>query len=209
VSNHLFYRVTKRVLDFGIAVIVLGLVWPALFVVALLVRIKLGSPIIFSQERAGLGGRPFQIYKFRTMVDRRDTEGQLLPDDVRLPPFGRFLRTTSLDELPQLFNVIVGHMSLVGPRPLFARYIPRYDTTQIRRLEVVPGITGLAQINGRNAISWEEKFAMDVQYAESACLLLDTKILLRTVAKVLLRSNISKDGHATMPEFMGSEGAQR
>lgn len=208
-SNHLFYRVTKRVLDFGIAVIVLGLVWPALFVVALLVRIKLGSPIIFSQERAGLGGRPFQIYKFRTMVDRRDTEGQLLPDDVRLPPFGRFLRTTSLDELPQLFNVIVGHMSLVGPRPLFARYIPRYDTTQIRRLEVVPGITGLAQINGRNAISWEEKFAMDVQYAESACLLLDTKILLRTVAKVLLRSNISKDGHATMPEFMGSEGAQR
>jgi lipopolysaccharide/colanic/teichoic acid biosynthesis glycosyltransferase len=202
------YRVAKRALDFGIAALVLGLLWPVLLVVALLVRLKLGSPIIFCQERAGFGGRPFQIYKFRTMTDRRDAEGHLLPDDLRLPPFGRFLRAASLDELPQLFNVIEGHMSLVGPRPLYMRYIPRYDSTQIRRLEVVPGITGLAQISGRNAISWEEKFILDVHYVESACFLLDTKILFRTAAKVLTRSDISKDGHATMPEFMGSEGAK-
>lgn len=202
------YRIAKRSLDLGAAIFGLLITFPMLAAVAILVRLKLGSSVLFRQERAGLGGKPFHIIKFRTMTDARDASGTLLPDDTRLTSFGRFLRATSLDELPQLFNVIAGHMSLVGPRPLFVRYIPRYNASQKRRLEVAPGITGLAQINGRNAISWDEKFALDVHYVDAACFVLDLRILFATAMKVLRRSDISQDGHATMPEFMGPEGVE-
>lgn len=206
--DRLAYRTAKRALDLGVALLGLIITFPMLTAVAILVRVKLGSPVLFRQERAGLGGQPFHIFKFRTMTDARDASGALLPDDIRLTSFGKFLRTTSLDELPQLFNVIAGQMSLVGPRPLFVRYIPRYNASQKRRLEVAPGITGLAQINGRNTISWDEKFALDVRYVDSANFVLDLRILFATAMKVLRRSDINQGGHATMPEFMGNEGKQ-
>jgi lipopolysaccharide/colanic/teichoic acid biosynthesis glycosyltransferase len=169
------------------------------------VRQELGSPVLFRQVRPGLGGKPFVMYKFRTMTEERDEQGNLFPDEKRLTPFGAFLRAWSLDELPELFNVLKGDMSLVGPRPLLMQYLDRYTPEQFRRHEVKPGITGWAQVNGRNALSWEEKFKLDVWYVDNWTIWLDLKILWLTLVKVLRREGISAHGHATMPEFKGSE----
>lgn len=181
---------------------------PILMVLAVLVRRKLGSPVFFRQQRPGLNGKIFTMYKFRTMTDKRDGEGNLLPDEDRLPSFGRFLRSTSLDELPELINVLKGDMSLVGPRPLLVQYLPRYSDFQARRHEVRPGITGWAQVNGRNAISWEEKFSLDVWYVDNASFILDLKILWMTVLKIMKREGISQEGQATMSEFSGTGGKE-
>lgn len=179
---------------------------PLLAVVALLVRLSMGSPVLFRQERPGRLGRPFELVKFRTMRDAADADGRLLPDEARLTRVGSFLRATSLDELPQLWNVVRGELSLVGPRPLLMRYMPRYTAEQARRHQVLPGLTGWAQVNGRNAISWEEKFALDVWYVDHWSLALDLRIVAMTAIRVLRRSGISRKGHATMPEFMGTAG---
>lgn len=178
---------------------------PLLLALTALVRWRLGSPIFFKQLRAGRNAVPFDIYKFRTMTDERDRLGNLLPDDQRVTMLGRILRSSSLDEVPELFNVLIGDMSLVGPRPLLARYVGRYDQEQARRHEVRPGITGWAQVNGRNALTWEERFRLDVWYVDHWSLWLDARILVRTFAKVLAREGISPEHCATMPEFMGSE----
>lgn len=195
----------KRLFDLVLTVPALALLSPVLAMTVLLVRIKLGSPVLFRQQRPGLHGQPFTLLKFRTMTDARDANGDLLPDEQRLPPFGRFLRRTSLDELPELINVLRGDMSLVGPRPLLMQYLDRYTPDQMRRHEVRPGITGWAQINGRNALSWEEKFALDVWYVDHLSLWLDLKIILLTMWKVLRREGISQEGFATMPELMGKQ----
>lgn len=179
---------------------------PLLLVGAVLVRATLGSPVLFSQERPGLHGRPFRVLKFRTMRDATGPDGAPLPDGERMTAVGRVLRATSLDELPQLWNVLRGELSLVGPRPLLMQYLPRYSREQSRRHDVLPGITGWAQVNGRNAISWDEKFALDVWYVDNWTLALDAKILAMTVVRVLRRSGVSREGHATMPEFMGPGG---
>lgn len=197
-------RALKAFLDRSAAALGLLFLSPILGVVALAIRARLGSPVFFRQERPGHHGRPFRVVKFRTMRDTVDSAGRPLPDSERLTSLGRFLRATSLDELPQLWNVLAGDLSLVGPRPLLMQYLPRYSPEQARRHEVLPGITGWAQVNGRNAISWEEKFALDVWYVDHWSLWLDVKILALTVARVLKRSGISRDGHATMPEFMGT-----
>ena len=191
--------------DACIAAVALVLLSPVLLVVAVLVRTKLGTPVIFRQERAGKDGKPFYLYKFRSMSDARDPEGNLLPDDQRLGKFGKTLRSTSLDELPSLWNVVCGKTALVGPRALYMKYIPRYSPEQRRRLEVRPGITGLAQVNGRNAISWEKRFAYDVQYVDNITFLGDWKIMFQTVGKVLKRDGITSATSVTMEEFMGSE----
>lgn len=191
--------------DIFLALIALIILSPILLVLAVLVRIKLGSPIIFRQERAGKDGVPFYMYKFRSMSDARDEKGALLPDEKRLGKFGKILRSTSLDELPSLWNVVCGKCSLVGPRALYMKYIPRYSERQKRRLEVRPGITGLAQVNGRNAISWEQKFEYDVQYVDNITFLGDWKIIFKTVGKVLKREGISSDTSVTMEEFTGTE----
>ena len=197
----------KRLFDMA-AVVLSAWVWlPLLAVVAVLVRVKLGRPVFFQQERPGLGGKIFRMVKFRTMTDERDATGALLPDTVRLVPFGRWLRASSLDELPELLNVLKGEMSLVGPRPLLVRYLDRYSPEQARRHAVRPGITGWAQVNGRNAISWEEKLRLDVWYVDKRTFWLDLKILWLTLRKVLWREGISAVGDATMPEFMGSASA--
>lgn len=198
----------KRLFDLLITVIVIGLIWPLLLVVWFVVRLKVGSPAIFRQERPGFAGIPFCVLKFRTMNQNRDAQGNLLPDEQRLTAFGRFLRASSLDELPELFNVLKGDMSLVGPRPLLMEYLPRYTPEQARRHQVRPGITGWAQVNGRNAISWEEKFKLDVWYVDNCCLWLDLKILALTVVQVFQRKGISATGHATMPEFTGNKERQ-
>lgn len=177
---------------------------PVLLVLAVFVRRKLGSPVLFRQQRPGLNGKIFTMYKFRTMTDKRDGEGNLLPDEHRLPSFGKFLRSTSLDELPELINVLKGDMSLVGPRPLLVQYLPRYSTFQARRHEVRPGITGWAQVNGRNAISWEEKFSLDVWYVDNSSFSLDLNILWMTLMKILKREGISQEGQATMSQFLGT-----
>lgn len=195
----------KKPQDMCIAALALIVLSPVMLVVALLVRIKLGAPVIFRQERAGKDGVPFYIYKFRSMSDARDAHGNLLPDDQRLGAFGKTLRSTSLDELPSLWNVVCGRCALVGPRCLYMRYNDRYNARQARRLEVLPGITGLAQVNGRNAISWEEKFEYDVQYVDNITFLGDWKILFQTVGKVLQRDGITSATSVTMEEFMGSE----
>jgi lipopolysaccharide/colanic/teichoic acid biosynthesis glycosyltransferase len=194
----------KRLFDLFVAVFLLILSLPILLLVAVLVRVFLGRPVLFSQIRPGLRGYPFTVYKFRTMTDSRDEAGQLLPDDVRLTRLGLFLRSTSLDELPQLFNVIKGDISLVGPRPLLMEYMPLYNAEQLRRHEVRPGITGWAQINGRNAISWEEKFKLDVWYVDHQSFWLDAKILLLTLRKVIVRHGISAKETKTMPKFTGT-----
>lgn len=194
----------KRAIDLLVALLALGLLAPLLAVLALLVRWNLGSPVFFRQPRPGLRGRSFLLLKFRTMTDVRDAQGNLWPDDRRLTRLGRFLRATSLDELPELWNVLIGEMSLVGPRPLLMEYLPRYSREQARRHEVRPGITGWAQINGRNALSWEDKFAFDVWYVDHASLRLDFWILWRTLLQVLRREGISAAGHATMPKFLGT-----
>ncbi|WP_031571253.1 sugar transferase [Rheinheimera texasensis] len=194
----------KRFTDFLAAFVGLLLVWPLILFLAMLVRLKLGSPVVFSQVRPGLGGKPFRMYKFRTMTDVRDDHGQLLPDEIRLTAFGRFLRSTSLDELPELWNVLKGEMSLVGPRPLLMEYLPLYSAEQARRHEARPGITGWAQVNGRNAISWEDKFRLDVWYVDNQSFWLDVRILWMTVRKVLVREGIAAEGEATTTKFTGS-----
>lgn len=197
-------HVTKRVFDLALAIPAMLLFIPVFAIVALLVRCKLGTPVFFRQQRPGLQGKPFTIYKFRTMTDTRDAQGHLRSDSERLTPFGRFLRRTSVDELPELFNVLKGDMSIVGPRPLLVQYLDRYTPEQMRRHEVMPGITGWAQINGRNALSWEEKFTLDVWYVDNTSLWLDCKILWLTLAKIFQRDGINRPGHATAPEFMGN-----
>lgn len=194
----------KRVVDITGASVGIILVAPVLLVVSLLVLLTMGRPVLFRQQRPGLRGKPFTLYKFRTMRDARTASGELLPDDLRLTTFGKWLRSTSLDELPELFNVLKGEMSLVGPRPLLMEYLPRYSPEQARRHEVKPGITGWAQVNGRNALTWEEKFRMDVWYVDHWNLWLDMKILLLTIWKVLKREGISAEGSATMPVFTGN-----
>ncbi len=200
----MYRRFGKRGFDFLAALGGLLVLWPVVLAVAVLVRVKLGSPVLFRQTRPGRGAAVFSIFKFRTMTDARDETGQLLPDAVRLTAFGRFLRSSSLDELPGLWNVLRGEMSLVGPRPLLVAYLDRYSPEQARRHEVRPGITGWAQVNGRNAISWEEKFALDVWYVDHLSFALDLKILFKTVSKVFARRDISAAGEATMPEFRGT-----
>ena len=195
----------KRLFDLVFAVLSLLFLALPLLVLMLLVRRKLGSPVFFRQVRPGIHGQPFEMVKFRTMTDERGADGALLPDVQRLTPFGRFLRASSLDELPELWNVLKGDMSLVGPRPLLMEYLPLYTPGQARRHEVRPGITGWAQVNGRNAITWEEKFALDVWYVDHRSLWLDVRILWMTVKKVLLRDGISAAGEATMTRFTGSE----
>ncbi|MFD2427463.1 sugar transferase [Sphingobium scionense] len=195
----------KRLLDMMIAATALILLSPLLVIVALLVRLNLGAPILFRQLRPGLHGRPFQMLKFRTMRDAYDRDGVPLADADRITGFGRFLRSTSLDELPGLWSVLKGDMSLVGPRPLLMEYLPLYSPQQARRHEVRPGITGWAQVNYRNALSWDRKFALDLWYVEHRSFMLDLKILLLTVRKVLVRDGISAAGEATMPKFTGSE----
>jgi lipopolysaccharide/colanic/teichoic acid biosynthesis glycosyltransferase len=186
------------------AVVIAALLLPFLFIIACLVRWKLGTPVLFRQQRAGRGGKPFWMYKFRTMTDTRDDTGNLLPDEQRLIPFGRFLRSTSLDELPELWNVIRGEMSLVGPRPLLVEYLPLYSPDQARRHDVLPGVTGWAQVNGRNTLTWKKKFACDVWYVDHVSLWLDLAILAMTVLRVLRRDGISAAGCATMPPFTRS-----
>jgi lipopolysaccharide/colanic/teichoic acid biosynthesis glycosyltransferase len=197
-------RTIKRLLDVVTAGAALVLLAPVIVLVALLVRAKLGSPVLFMQERPGLEGRPFTLIKFRTMLDARDADGALRPDAERMTAFGRWLRSSSVDELPELWNVLKGEMSLVGPRPLLMHYLPLYSPEQARRHDVRPGITGWAQINGRNAISWEEKFALDVWYVDNWSLAFDAKILLASLVSVFSRRGISAEGAATMPEFTGS-----
>lgn len=176
---------------------------PLLLVVAVLVRAKLGSPVLFLHERPGKDGKPFRIVKFRTMTDARDASGKLLPDKDRLTPFGRFLRSSTLDEFPEMWNVLVGEMSVVGPRPLMMSYLPRYNAVQRRRMEVRPGVTGWAQINGRNAIDWDQKFALDVWYVDNQSMWLDLKIIYRTFFKVFARTGIDHSKEQPMPEFLG------
>ena len=195
----------KRLFDLVVALVALLVLLPVLLSIAALVRLNLGAPVLFRQVRPGLHGQPFEMVKFRTMTDARGADGALLPDAVRLTPFGRFLRASSLDELPELWNVLKGDMSLVGPRPLLMEYVPLYSAEQYRRHEVRPGVTGWAQVNGRNAISWEEKFKLDVWYVEHQSLALDIKILWLTVKKVLLRDGISAAGEATMAKFTGEQ----
>ena len=193
----------KRLFDLLVAMGLLFVLWPLMLCVALLVRWQLGSPVLFKQQRPGLHGKPFYIYKFRTMNDARDASGELLSDAERLTPFGQFLRRFSLDELPQLLNVIRGEMSLVGPRALLMEYLPLYNPEQARRHDVKPGITGWAQVNGRNAISWEEKFAYDVWYVDHQSFLLDLKILWMTLQRVVKSEGVSQEGQATMEKFRG------
>ena len=196
--------ISKRLFDLLVATIGLLVISPVLLVIAILVRIQHGSPVLFRQKRPGLHGHPFRIFKFRTMTEARAADRTLLPDEQRLTPLGRFLRTTSLDELPELFNVVRGEMSLVGPRPLLMQYLERYSPEQARRHNVLPGITGWAQVNGRNALTWEDKFRLDVWYVDHWSFWLDLKILFLTVSKVFKREGISQPGHATAEEFMGN-----
>jgi len=195
---------TKRLFDLTATVFGLLLIWPFLLVLALLVRIKLGSPVLFCQQRPGLHGMPFLIFKFRTMTDERDEDGNLLPDELRLTGFGKFLRGSSLDELPELINVLKGEMSLVGPRPLLMEYLPLYTPEQARRHEVRPGITGWAQVNGRNDISWDQKFKLDVWYLDNRSIALDIKIIILTVMKVVRSEGVSKHGYSTTDYFKGN-----
>ena len=200
------YDPLKRLIDLVVGGLAYVVSMPAQGVLAVLVRRKLGSPVLFRQPRPGKGGEVFELVKFRTMLEVDEAEG-LVTDEQRMTRFGAFLRSTSLDELPSLWNVVKGDMSLVGPRPLLVRYLERYSPEQARRHEVRPGITGLAQVSGRNAISWDEKFAKDVEYVDNRSLRLDLRILFKTVAKVLKRDGISADGEVTMTEFMGNERA--
>jgi len=204
VSDKSGQRAIKRLLDVSVAGAALLLLSPVVAAVALLVRLKLGSPVLFRQERPGLRGKPFTLVKFRTMLDARDADGKPRPDEERLTRFGHWLRSSSVDELPELWNVLKGEMSLIGPRPLLMHYLPLYSPEEARRHDVRPGITGWAQINGRNAISWEEKFALDVWYVDNWSLAFDAKILLASFVSVFSRHGISAEGAATMPEFTGS-----
>jgi sugar transferase EpsL len=203
-SRSSYQRWGKRVFDLAVSVVCLPVALPLFAVVALVIRLRLGAPVLFTQERLGFEGRPFLIVKFRTMTDSRDGSGSLVPDSERLTATGRFLRAVSLDELPELINVLRGEMSLVGPRPLHSRYRDRYTPQQFRRHEALPGITGWAQVNGRNALSWEQKFALDVWYVDHQSLRLDLRIIALTLLKIVEREGISQPGEATMEEFKGS-----
>jgi len=198
----------KRLMDISISALALISLSPLMAIIAIAVRVTMGSPVLFRQRRPGLHGRPFTLVKFRTMAVPRDAEGNFLPDGERLTRLGRFLRSTSLDELPQLINVLRGEMSLVGPRPLLVQYLARYNDEQMRRHEVKPGVTGWAQVNGRNALSWEEKFKLDVWYVDHRSPMLDLKILAMTLRKIARREGISDGEHATMAEFMGTTQGQ-
>ncbi len=205
--SHRVYDAVKRILDVMASVALLVLLGPVIVITALLVRVKLGSPVVFTQERPGRDGRIFTLYKFRSMLDAVPGDGALQAvssDAERLTRFGRILRSTSLDELPELVNVLLGQMSVVGPRPLLVEYLPRYNAVQARRHEVRPGITGWAQVNGRNAVSWNERFEMDVWYVDNRSLLLDLRILVMTIATVFRRQGVSAAGHATMEPFGGA-----
>ena len=195
----------KRIIDLILSFMAIIVLSPVLVIVAILVRTKLGSPVIFKQKRPGMNEKIFTLYKFRTMTDETDEQGNLLPDEVRLTKFGKLLRSTSLDELPELFNILKGDMAIVGPRPLLVRYLPRYNEHQKKRHNVRPGFTGYAQVNGRNSISWEEKFDFDVYYVEHVSFLLDVKIIFKTIKVVFAREGISSDTSATMEEFKGSK----
>lgn len=201
----MYKKYLKRAMDFVLSLMAIIVLLPVLVVVAILVRTKLGSPVLFRQERPGKGEKIFELYKFRTMTDEKDENGVLLSDEVRLTKFGKMLRSTSLDELPELFNILKGDMSIIGPRPLLVRYLPRYNAEQRRRHEVRPGLSGLAQVNGRNAISWEDKFKYDVEYVDNVTFLGDWKIIFLTVWNVLKRDGISSETSVTMEEFVGSE----
>ena len=204
-----FYeKYIKRLQDFLCALLACIVLSPVMLVIAILVKTKIGSPVLFAQERPGLHGEIFKLYKFRTMTDERDVNGELLPDEQRLTPFGKLLRSTSLDELPEIFLILSGRLSICGPRPLLVKYLPLYNEHQARRHEVRPGFTGLAQVNGRNAISWEEKFDLDVEYVDHITFLGDWKIIFKTVWTVLRREGISSETSATMEEFMGTESAK-
>jgi sugar transferase EpsL len=197
--------VVKRLLDIAVSASALLVAAPVMLSLALLIRVRLGSPVLFRQLRPGLHGKPFQMLKFRTMLEATTATGEPLPDAARLTPFGQWLRSTSLDELPGLLNVLRGDMSLVGPRPLLMEYLPLYSPEQARRHDAKPGLTGWAQINGRNALSWPQKFALDLWYIDHRTLWLDLKILVMTAVKVVRRSDIAADGEATMPRFTGSD----
>lgn len=199
----------KRLFDFIVSLIALIVLSPVILITALLIRSKIGSPVVFKQQRPGRGEIPFYVFKFRSMTDERDSKGELLPDNVRLTSFGKVMRKLSLDELPQLLNVLKGDMSFVGPRPLLMEYLNLYDERQKKRHDVRPGITGWAQVNGRNAISWEQKFEYDVWYVENRSFWLDIKILFMTVMKVFKSEGISQDGQATMTKFKGSSASRR
>lgn len=200
----MYKKYIKRILDILISLSAIILLWPVYLVLFVLVRSKLGSPVLFKQKRPGYKGEIFDMYKFRSMTDERDEKGELLPDEVRLTDFGKKLRSTSLDELPELFNILKGDMSLVGPRPLLVQYLPLYNERQSHRHDVKPGLTGLAQVKGRNSLSWEEKFEYDVTYTENVTFTNDLKIIFATIGTVLKRDGISAEGHATMDYFRGS-----
>lgn len=194
-----------RIFELIAAILILLLLSPIILILVLIIRLWLGEQVFFRQERPGLHGHPFEMIKFRTMTDARDSDGRLLPDCDRLTRFGKFMRATSIDELPELWNVVKGDMALVGPRPLLMEYLPLYSHRQMRRHEVRPGITGWAQINGRNALSWDEKFALDIWYVDNRSFMVDLRILVMTVIQVIKRDGISAKGEATMPHFMGNE----
>ncbi|WP_318582277.1 sugar transferase [Bacillus paranthracis] len=201
----IYRRLIKRPMDFILSLIAIIVLSPVFLIVAFLVKTKLGSPVLFKQERPGLHGNIFKMYKFRTMTDEKNENGELLPDSVRLTKFGKFLRSTSLDELPGLFNIFKGDMSIIGPRPLLVQYLPLYNEHQKRRHEVRPGLSGLAQVNGRNAISWEEKFNYDVEYVENISFITDWKIILLTIKKVFIREGINSETAVTMEPFKGDQ----
>lgn len=201
----MYKKYFKRTIDFMLSFIAIIILSPILIAVAILVRFKLGSPVLFKQKRPGKNEKKFTMYKFRTMTDEKDENGELLPDSVRLNRFGRLLRSTSLDELPELLNILKGDMSIVGPRPLLEEYLPLYDENQKRRHEVLPGLTGLAQINGRNAISWEEKFKLDIIYVDKITFIGDIKIILQTVKKVFIKEGINSESSVTMEPFKGNK----
>lgn len=207
-KNSFYEREIKRKLDFLLSLSALILLSPVLLVVALLVRIKIGSPILFSQPRPGLNGNVFNMYKFRTMTNEKDKEGDLLPDHIRLTRFGQFLRSTSLDELPGLFNILKGDMSIIGPRPLLVQYLPLYSEEQQKRHNVRPGLSGLAQVSGRNLLTWEEKFELDVQYVNNITFLNDVKLIMLTVKKVFIKEGISSEGHVTIEPFKGNDSGE-
>ncbi len=204
-NNGIYRNYIKRPMDFLISLCAIIILSPLLLLVALLVRVKLGSPVLFKQERPGLHEKIFTMYKFRTMTDQRDMNGNLLPDSARLTRYGKFLRSTSLDELPELFNIVKGDMSLVGPRPLLVQYLSLYNKHQRRRHEVRPGLSGLAQVNGRNAITWEDKFNLDVKYVDHMSFISDWKIIFLTIKTVLVREGIHSENAATMEPFRGTK----
>lgn len=203
-KKRFYEKLLKRPMDFTLSLLALILLSPLLMFIAILVRLKLGAPVIFKQERPGRNEKSFYLYKFRTMTDKKNNFGNLLPDEQRLTKFGRVLRSTSLDELPGLVNILKGDLSIVGPRPLLVKYLPLYNDNQKRRHEVRPGLTGLAQVNGRNAITWEKKFDYDIKYVENITFIGDISIILKTIRKVLIHEGVSSQTSSTMEEFMGS-----